>query len=308
MPGQPRATIALCTYNGAQHLQAQLDSYLSQTHSNWDLWVSDDGSTDGTLDILRRFQAAQAGRHSVHILQGPGQGAAANFLSLLCHPDLPTAPTALSDQDDVWFPDKLARALRHLREGPELALYGAQSRHTNKNLKVIGGSRMPPRAPSFQNALTQNIVSGHSATLSPAALHLIRRAGPPQGIAYHDWWLYQMVTAAGGTILIDRQPVLFYRQHQENVMGAHQGIRATLLRMRQVFGQTYGGWITTNLRELQKVSDLFTRENRQTIRFLNRVPPQPGLKRSTAFLRYKIHRQTRLATVIFYLAAACGKL
>ena len=140
---QTRVTILLTTWNGAAHLQQQLDSYLAQNHDAWDLWVSDDGSTDGTLEILNAFQAAERHRREVRIVAGPQRGHAANFLSLLCHPDLPAGPVALSDQDDVWLPGKLRLALSALKDAGPVALWGAQSYHTDVALRVIGRSRQP---------------------------------------------------------------------------------------------------------------------------------------------------------------------
>ncbi|WP_226629333.1 glycosyltransferase [Alloyangia pacifica] len=305
---QTRITILLATWNGAAHLQEQLDSYRAQTHEAWDLWVSDDGSSDATLEILEAFRAAESPRREVRIVQGPRRGHAANFLSLLCHPELPAGPVALSDQDDVWLPGKLALALGALKNAAPVALYGAQSIHTDQALRRIGGSRPPRGRPCFGNALTQNVVSGHSATLSAGAVALVRRAGVPEGIPYHDWWLYQLVSGAGGEIVIDPAKVLYYRQHLSNAMGAHQGLSARLLRVRQVLGRTYASWIAANLAALDRVSGLLTPENRALIETLRAGTPRPGLGRVLTFRRLGVHRQTRLTTASLYLAAALGRV
>lgn len=200
----PPVTILLCTATGgARFLPAQLASFLEQSHADWSLWISDDGSTDGSRAIAEAFRDAHAETRDIRLIDGPRQGAAANFMSLLCHPDLPGGLVALSDQDDVWQPDKLERAARRLSAAaPERpALYGAQSVHVDEALRPIGASRPPRRAPGFANALSQNIVSGHSAAMNGAALSLVRAAGPPAGIVYHDWWLYQLISGAGGALL-----------------------------------------------------------------------------------------------------------
>ncbi len=306
--GAPRITILLATWNGAAHLQEQLDSYLAQNYEAWDLWVSDDGSQDGTLEILRAFQATESHRREVRLLQGPRRGHAANFLSLLCHPELPRGPVALSDQDDVWLPGKLRLALRGLHNAGPVALYGAQSFHTDGRLRRIGRSRRPCAPPSFGNALTQNVVSGHSAVLSPGALDLVRRAGVPDGLPHHDWWLYQLISGAGGRIVIDPRRVLLYRQHRGNAMGAHRGLGPWLVRARQVLGRTYASWIAANIAALDQVSELLTPENRALIAELRLAPPQPGLARPLTFRRLGLHRQTRLTTASLYLAAALGRV
>ena len=91
----PHVAILMCTRNGARFLPAQMDSFLAQTHDNWSLWVSDDGSNDKTLDILREFQAAHPSR-IVRLFRGPRQGIGANYLSLICRSDTPKGIIALS--------------------------------------------------------------------------------------------------------------------------------------------------------------------------------------------------------------------
>ncbi|MFN7050803.1 MAG: glycosyltransferase, partial [Gemmobacter sp.] len=103
--------------NGAADLQAQLDSLVAQTHANWALVASDDGSTDDSRAILQRFAGDQAARHPVVVAEGPGRGFVRNFLSLLARPGL-SGPVALCDQDDIWFPDRLERALARLAALP----------------------------------------------------------------------------------------------------------------------------------------------------------------------------------------------
>ncbi len=306
-PAAPvRITILLCTWNGATHLEAQLASYLAQEGAAWDLWISDDGSTDGTRAILQRFREAHGADRQIRLIDGPGRGASANFLSLLGHPDLPDGPVALSDQDDVWMPHKLARALAGLARAGDMAIYSAQSLHTDAGLRVVGQSQPPRRPPSFANALVQNVVSGHSLALSAGARRLAVRAGVPR-VPYHDWWLYQLVSGAGGRVEIDPEPVLWYRQHALNAMGAHQGARATALRMGQVLGRSYAGWTAENAAALAVAGDLLTTGNRQLLTDFRSLPGS-GPGRAAGLARLGVHRQSRTATAGLWLAAMFGRV
>jgi glycosyltransferase involved in cell wall biosynthesis len=302
-PPLPRVTIALATRNGAAHLRAQLDSYAAQDHAGWDLWVSDDGSTDATRDILDAFAAEQGAGRTIRILDGPQAGVAANFMSLLCHPDLPEQPVALSDQDDVWRPEKLSLGLRDLG-GDAPVLYGAQSNHVDVALRPIGRS-LGGGVPSFGNALVQNIVSGHSAMLNRAALALVRRAGVPQGIPYHDWWLYQLITGAGGRVVVRPDAVLLYRQHDTNAMGSHQGPRAALTRARQVLGRTFGDWVAANTAALRETGVMTPAS--ETVLSALETETTP-LARLRAFRRHGITRQGRLGTAALHLSVALGRV
>ena len=110
----PLVAILMAVYNGAEFLPEQLNSLASQTYENWRLWVSDDGSADSTLDILHRYQESW-GAEKLRLLAGPRRGFQANFLKLTAQRDITADYYAWSDQDDVWLPEKLARALECLK-------------------------------------------------------------------------------------------------------------------------------------------------------------------------------------------------
>jgi glycosyltransferase involved in cell wall biosynthesis len=118
-------------YNQGQHyLAEQLDSFSTQSYTNWELWASDDGSKDQTLEILEEYrQKWPTGRLSIYF--GPAKGYAANFLQLTCNAGIKADFYAYSDQDDIWEKDKLERALRWLESIPENipALYCSRIRN-----------------------------------------------------------------------------------------------------------------------------------------------------------------------------------
>src|ERR1700693_1620273 len=105
----PEIAILLATFCGERFLHLQLASFERQAVRNWRLYASDDGSTDDTLAILRRFQQ-KLGPEKVDVRTGPGRGYIANFLSLIADESIKADYYALSDQDDLWKPQKLTRA------------------------------------------------------------------------------------------------------------------------------------------------------------------------------------------------------
>ncbi|WP_102110309.1 glycosyltransferase [Oceaniglobus roseus] len=311
MSGAPHVRILMCTCNGAPWLEAQLASFVAQTHGAWSLWVSDDGSTDATRSLLEAFDRARPGRIE-RIVEGPRAGSAANYMHLLCHPDLPPGPVALSDQDDVWMADKLARAIAALG-GPRAAdsaaqpaAWGARWIVTDEHLSNPRPSTRFPRGPSFGNALVQNVLSGHSATLNAAALALVRRAGP-QPVAHHDWWLYQLLAGSGADLVLDEAPALYYRQHGRNVLGANRGWSAMLARLGQVRGGSFTDWTRTHRVALGRVAPLLTPAARGLLAALDAAPPR-GLGRIRAFRRLGLVRQTRTGTALLHLLAGQGRI
>lgn len=304
-PALPHVTILLASYQGAAHLGAQLDSLAAQDHVDWALWVSDDGSRDGTRGIVERFAAAHPS-HEIRLLDGPRRGAAANFLSLLCHPDLPADPVAICDQDDIWYPHKLSHALMTLTHFDGPAVYSAQSRHVSATGATLGLSRVHSGPPSFGNALVQNRVAGHCAVLNPAALALVRAVGPVE-VPFHDWWLYLLITGAGGQVTVSPEVVLDYRQHGDNVLGAHRGFLAGLARAAMVLGPTWRDWQTANRRALEQARPCLTGDTRALLAALDAAPAR-GLPRIRAQMRLGITRDRRAATAFLRLAAFLGRV
>ena len=303
----PHITILMATFNGARFLQAQLDSLLIQTHANWSLVVSDDGSRDGTLDILRAFDRAHPARN-LRLLKGPGAGSATqNFMSLLTRHDLSVGWAALADQDDVWLPQKLARAIAWLGDcSPDLpALYASESIITNASLVPRRQRPNPRPQPGFRNALVQNIFAGHSTVLNKAAMGLVRRAGIPGQIAFHDWWLYQLIAGAGGICLLDPAQTVLYRQHGSNAFGASCGVSGAIKRLGHLARNDYGRWLFDHWLALNDAAPHLTPEARTLIRDL--LAPPLAERRAAQFRRLGLYRGTRRGTAALRLAAHLGR-
>lgn len=224
--------LLLSLRNGSRYLSEQLVSIETQEHHNWTLLAGDDNSTDGTIRIVQDFARRNNGNR-VRLLPGPQQGMAANFLFLLQQAP-PGSAVAFCDQDDVWLPHKIRRALQHIEAADhDVVAYTCRTIETNADLRPQKLSPWPAHGPSFGNALVQNILPGNAMVLSPAAAALLREAlvgATTADIPFHDWWAYQIVTGAGGKIILDQEPGLYYRQHAGNVLGASRGLKAKLRR------------------------------------------------------------------------------
>lgn len=296
-------------WQGAAHLQEQLDSIEGQSHADWQLLASDDGSRDGGPALIAAFARAQA-PGQVRLVAGQGQGFAANYLSLLRA--LPADPgwVALSDQDDVWLPDRLSRGIAALAGIAGPALYCSRSFITSDGL--AGRRLSPPRAqpPSFRNALVQNIAAGNTILLNPAAAALIARSAHLiQGFVVHDWWAYLLVTGAGGVVVHDDEPTVLYRQHAGNVIGANDGLRARLRRLRMVVAGTFREWNEVNAAALQASGGLLSPEGRAVFADWQAMRATRGLVPRLQRLRaLRLYRQTRASTAALWFAAVIGRL
>jgi len=267
-------TVLLPTYNGAQFLQAQLDSISAQSRLPDKLVVSDDGSQDATCAILARF--ARTAPFEVSVQKGPGAGLARNMQQLLA--GSAGGLVALADQDDVWFPHKLTRACAQVGSKATPSLYAARRVVTDARLNRRRLTRIPRKRCDFAHALRRNIAPGNTLVLNPAAAELAAQAATQATAcanplpAFHDWWLYQLVTGAGGTAIFDPNPVLLYRQHEKNLFGASTGLYATTRRFYQRFNGTYTGWLRAQCATLDRQRNLLTPQAIITLdHFMDRI-------------------------------------
>lgn len=299
-----RVSVLMALYQGARFLPEQLESIAAQRGIDWRLVVSDDGSTDGGPGIVRDFAAAHPGR--VTPREGPGSGAAANFRALLWAAG-EAEFTALSDQDDRWHPDKLARAAAALRTVPDgqPAIWCSSVVICDAALSPRGLSRLPRRAPSFRHALVQNMVQGNTLTLNRVALQLMqaadRLAGP---VVMHDWWIYQIVTGAGGRVIFDPLPSVDYRQHGANVVGT-DGPRAQIARM---WHGRHAEWSRRNLAALTACAPLLSAEHRALLMEFARLLYGNPAQRLAALRRGGFHRQGAASQAALWVAAALGRV
>jgi hypothetical protein len=299
----PRVAILLGTKDGAAFLGDQLRSFADQTHPGWFLVVSDDGSRDATRQIIAKFAATRPQR--VVVRDGPQRGVTANFLSLAADPAIEAEFFAFSDQDDVWHADKLSRALARLATAPAgaPALYCGRTELMTEDGRCYGLSPRFRRPPSFANALVQSLGGANTMVFNRAAKRLVEAAGMPN-VVLHDWWLYQLVSAAGGAVFYDPEPMLRYRQHADNLIGSNQGARARLLRARLMLGGRFRDWNETNLAALRRLpADLITPDNRRILDLFASARSAPLPMRLIDLWRSGVRRQTLLGNVGLLVAA-----
>lgn len=296
----PHIAILLCTYNGEEFLLQQLLSYLDQSHKNWSLWVSDDGSNDNTIPILQKFKAEHPEK-SIEILSGPRSGFCKNFMSLLCNESIAAEYYALSDQDDVWMPGKLETALEQINFASEAVVYGGRTALIDDNGDGIGLSPLFAKPPSFRNALVQSIMGGNTMVLNQKAMELIRDCGIVDVVS-HDWWIYLAITGSGGKAIYDEIPQILYRQHSANIVGSNNGIRSKISRLERLFAKDFRGWNDRHISVLSTNINLLTAENQDVLNKFMVARKKIGFAPIAFIWREKIYRQTRFDQCALFIA------
>jgi glycosyltransferase involved in cell wall biosynthesis len=222
-------SVAMATYNGAPHLEQQLESIVSQTLPPAELVVHDDGSTDETVDLLTAFASDSPFPVQVRVSEAGG-GFADAFLhaATLCTGEF----VAFCDQDDVWLPEKLATVVAALR-APDVVLavhlcsvVDDGLRPVGRTFPRIGPGVCPPLStdpwlpvPGMAMAFERSLIEGLDLHRRPPSHDL------PGRPVRHDEWIYGLARAAGSVAFLP-QPLALYRQHAKNVMGAPTQSRA----------------------------------------------------------------------------------
>jgi glycosyltransferase involved in cell wall biosynthesis len=235
-----KVSAVVCTYNGEKFLAEQLHSIAHQSRQPDEIIVSDDGSTDSTLDIVTEFSsgASAAGPTWKLLTRGKPLGVAGNFAHALSQArgDI----IALADQDDIWEPHRVESGLAYFRDASVLLVHSDAILIDAKGnaigslmafLRLSRGERHNLRSGKALDALLRrNLVTGATTMIRSS---LLERALPvPEGWI-HDEWL-ALVAAMEGEVVFSDSPVIRYRQHQGNEIGVEKiTVGAASLRLRE---------------------------------------------------------------------------
>jgi glycosyltransferase involved in cell wall biosynthesis len=224
-------SVALCTRNGARYLPEQVRSICAQTPLPREIVLSDDGSTDDTLAVVRDTlaQCGVADQVALRVFSNtPPLGVTRNFeqAARACSHEF----IALCDQDDAWHPGRLARMVAQFEARPDLLLLHTDARLVDAELKPLGSTlfhalEVQPAelaaiagGEAFGVLLRRNLVTGATTMFRKTLLDTALPFAPEW---VHDEWL-AAVAAAIGRVDVLPEPTIDYRQHASNQIGARR--------------------------------------------------------------------------------------
>ena len=310
LSNSPSVAILLCTYNGERHLSEQLKSIRSQDFQNTLIWVSDDGSTDATLDILQDFQKKWPKKH-FSIVKGPCLGFAENFKSLLINKKVKADYYMFADQDDIWQSDKISTALKKIETlgAGQPNLYGSATKLVDEDGKVFGHSNIFKKQPCFANALVQSIAGGNTMMFNDQAKDLLLKVSADAKFISHDWWAYIVITAVGGQVFYDKNSYIKYRQHSGNLIGSNQSVSGRWHRLSMIYKGRFKQWLVAHLTVLNAHSCLLSQPNQKVLYYFNKACSDISpIKKCYYYFRSGVFRQSWIDHLIIGMMFLLNKI
>lgn len=222
-----KVLVLMSTYNGEKYLREQIDSVLEQIEVEVSLFVRDDGSKDGTIAILEEYKRKGA----LNWYQGTNLGAAKSFMDLIRRSD--NSPYyAFCDQDDVWDKDKLATAVRTLKNqnlNDIPLMYCSKTQLVDEYLNNLSSEMNDKFFFTFEESLIRNSATGCTVVFNHELISYIRKYNPTY-VSMHDSWIYRVCLAVDGKVVFDPTPHIKYRQHGNNVVGGRKSFYKTYKR------------------------------------------------------------------------------
>jgi len=236
---KPKIAVLLASYNGERHIELQLSSIVNQIGVELDVYISDDGSTDNTLNIIGKYELS-----NVKIIKskdkasGPGY----NFLNLI---EVISADgydfISFSDQDDLWFSNKLIEGLTSMRDNASDAYSSNVVAYWSDRKQSLIDKALPQKEYDF---VFESAGPGCTFILSKLLYcdlrkYLLLNDSIKRKVWMHDWFIYAFARGRGYSWYIDKNPYMYYRQHPSNLLGANFSLNSAITRVKLVSSGLY---------------------------------------------------------------------
>lgn len=261
MHSTDKIAILMATYNGEKYICQQIDSILSQTCKDWELYIHDDGSTDNTIAAVESYVEKYTDK--IHLIDGKSTGGAKyNFFYLFGQVEAPYYMTC--DQDDVWLDKKIEltydKMLTIENKADVPCLVYTELRVVDSELNTIadtmsGYQSLDCHKRTINQFILQNSVTGCTMMINRALRDKMLHITDIDNTIMHDWWAALVAAQFGKTAFID-EPTILYRQHGDNSLGA-LGINKLSYIVRRV-------WQKKQMQESMRLGRLQAREFAKT--------------------------------------------
>lgn len=295
--------ILMATYNGEKYISEQLDSIIAQTSSDWTLYIHDDGSSDGTVSIIKNYMRQYPDR-IISIDGEPTGGACNNFMYLF--EQIEAKIYMCSDQDDVWLPKKIEKTLESLLtiysdDIPCLAfteMTGVDEKLNVLTEKVTEYQRLNCRDTALNHIITQNVATGCTMMMNKGLRDMMIKCGNTNNLIMHDYWAALIASYCGKLVFLP-EPTILYRQHSDNCIGMKT------VRVSDAIAGSGGSKIKKKLIATRiqagELADMVGADKDSLPRIYSELGGKSKPARIMTYLKYRLRNSTFTRTVGLYV-------
>lgn len=298
-------TVLLAAWNGEAYLKEQMESLLRQTNQEFTILISDDGSSDRTPQIITEYENWFPDR-VVSLKKGKPTGSAKdNFFRLL--EAASDEYLMFCDQDDIWLPDKVEVTLREMKKmekrwGRDMPLLI----HSDLSVMDQSGTVISPSMARYQKIgvndnrpshyLVENNITGNTMMINRSLKNLVVQI--PKTCVMHDWWLGLVASCFGKISYIDK-PLVRYRQHGTNQVGAKSGIKQLSQRIgrREKIRENYHSLFEQAESFLSIYGQSMTDGQLELFREFIKLSGRRRAGKIKTIIKYKLFKSTRVRTL-----------
>lgn len=265
--------ILMATYNGEKYIKEQIESILSQTYKNFNLIISDDASTDKTLEILKQYE--QKDNRIIVYSQEKNLGIVENFEFLL--KKVENEFFMLADQDDIWDVDKVEISYDKM-EAENADLVYSNLAVVDKNLNILSNSywklkgfdKKVKKYNNFESLYLNNYITGCTMLCKSKWIDKILPLPKESEFVIHDYWIALIVSMNGRLSFIE-QPLIKYRQHTDNIIGSMKKSDSieNFEDLRKLFISVKKQHFEVFVKNNEKFSDEYKKLNNEALDYFN---------------------------------------
>lgn len=319
-----RTLILMATYNGEKYIHQQIKSLISQKAVNNTLLISDDNSTDNTLDIIESYtnkkfdnfrilpilhnisdnnKINHSNKHSESVSR-----ASDNFRNIIIQSELSYDFYAFCDQDDIWHENKIIRAISRLNSKTKPMLYCSATNLINEKGKFISKSHIKNIKPCFENSLVQSIASGNTMIMNKPAFEILKQSLEKNTVPAHDWWTYMIISGSGGEVCYDSEAFIDYRIHENNVTGTNYNLIKYFERIIIALRGNYKNWNNLNCSVLKSNIKLLNYSAKQTLNYFIKSKESSIFLRNYFLYRSGVFREKTIQNILLNAASLINRV
>ncbi|MCM1234204.1 MAG: glycosyltransferase [Ruminococcus flavefaciens] len=220
-----KVAVIMSTFNGERYLEEQIDSILNQEGVAVELFIRDDGSSDKTIDIIKKYCSRYS---NIHLAVGKNIGYQKSFIKEL-KAAVGYEYYAFSDQDDLWEKEKLHRACKIISEQGDRKrpiVYYSNLNVSDENLNVYRTTKLERRKQSMESLFMRRSIAGCTMVFNKELWNCIYTVNITENMLRmgHDSFILTLCYAVNGAVICDSNAYIRYRQHLTNTSGATNGV------------------------------------------------------------------------------------